>query len=86
MKKVILVVLALTLITSSAFAVAGWQFKECAVVGWERGSSDQAVNLPGFKNGYGVTVDPDGKIWFAGYTQHYYYDTDGYLYESYKIQ
>ena len=77
MKKVILVVLALTLITSSAFAVAGWQFKECAVVGWETASDIQEVNLPGLKNPYGVTVDPDGKIWFGAYYQRYYFDTDG---------
>ncbi|MFH1851943.1 MAG: T9SS type A sorting domain-containing protein [Candidatus Neomarinimicrobiota bacterium] len=76
MKRVILVVLALTLFTSSAFAVAGWQFKDCAVVGRESGSDDQAVNVPGYKNAYGVTVDPDGNIWFGAYYQRYNYDVE----------
>jgi len=77
MKKVIFVVLALTLLTSSAFAVAGWQFKDCAAIGWETASDDQVPNVPGLKNTYGVAVDPDGKIWFGAYYQRYYFDTDG---------
>ncbi len=77
MKKVILVVLALTFITGTVFGYSGWRFKECAAIGWETASDTQTPNVPGLKNPYAVTVDPDNNIWFGAYYQRYYYDTDG---------
>ncbi len=77
MKKVILVIMALTLITGTVFGYSGWKFKDCAALGWAVGSDTQTPNVLGLKNPYGVTVDPDDNIWFAAYYQRYYYDEDG---------
>lgn len=57
----------------------GWVFQDVAINGWERATDEgmAKVNVHGFKNPYGVTVDSTGKVWAAAYYQRYYYDTDG---------
>jgi sugar lactone lactonase YvrE len=79
MKKGLVVILAVVVLVSTAFAIGKWMFKEAPIVGWAvaTDAGDAGVNLLGYKNPYSVTVDPDGKIWTAAYYSRYYYDTNG---------
>jgi DNA-binding beta-propeller fold protein YncE len=78
MKKMLVVLLALSLFSGAAIA-GKWQFKEAVIVGRPEGTDAGAagVNLWGFRLPYGVAVDPDGKIWTASYSQRSYYAADG---------
>jgi len=78
MKKVVVVLLVLCFMAGSAFA-GKWQFKEASVVGWAVATDEgeTGINLPGFKNPYGVTVAPDGNIWCGAYYQRYWLAEDG---------
>ncbi len=75
--------LLVLLVLFSSFVFAGtemeWVFQDVAINGWEKATDDgmAKVNVHGFKNPYGVTVDSTGKVWAAAYFQRYYYDTDG---------
>jgi len=76
MRKLLMVSFLLCLIGGSSFA--GWQYDGNVFCGWETATNDgrDGVNLQGFKNPYGVTVDQEGNIWAAAYYQRYYYDYD----------
>ncbi len=62
-------VLVLMLVLVGLTYAGEWKFKKCVVVGFPEATDEgeAAVNLPGFKNPYGVAVDPDGNIWFSAY-------------------
>ena len=68
MKKWFLVFSLVLVMVGLAFS-GQWQFKKAVVVGQPEATDEgeAAVNLPGFKNPYGVAVDPDGNIWFSAY-------------------
>lgn len=78
MKKLLVL---LVLLSSFAFGGTqwGWVYQDVAINGWEIATDEgmAKVNVHGFKNPYGVTVDSTGKVWAAAYYQRYYYDTDG---------
>ena len=75
-----LLISTLVLFASMSFAQEGtWEFEDAVVVGWARATDagEDGVNLPGLKNPYSVTLDPDGNVWCGGYYQRYWYDDDG---------
>ena len=78
MKKLLFVCLALCVVSATALG-GEWVFQDAVIVGWAIATDEgeAAVNLRGFKNPYGVTVDPDGNIWCSAYYQRYYYAEDG---------
>jgi hypothetical protein len=74
MKKLLLGLLTVTLLAGLVFAnpVPGpytWEFDSLIVNGRAIATNygDAAVNVPGFRNAYSVTLDPDGKIWCGSY-------------------
>ncbi len=76
MKKVLVAFIALSLFASLAFGK--WVFKDAVVVGWPQATDGgyDKINCKGFKNPYSVTVDPDGKIWYAAYYPRFWYKMD----------
>ena len=75
-----LLILMLVLSVSLAFGQGGkWEFDKAVVVGWASATDagEAGINLPGFKNPYSVTVDPDGNVWCAAYYQRYFNAADG---------
>lgn len=64
--------LGVLLLGAVAFTMAqsgGWVFKDVVISGYSIATDEgeAKVNVPGFKNPYGVAVDPDGKVWAATY-------------------
>lgn len=78
MKKLLVL---LVLLSSFVFAETkyGWTFQDVAINGWDIATNEgmDAVNVHGYKNPYGVTVDSSGNLWAAAYYQRYYYAEDG---------
>ena len=73
MKKALLSVLIVLLAFSLAFTQDNiFQFKTTPIVGYPDGSDDVDVNLPGYRNAYGVAVAGDGMVWNATYSSRYW--------------
>jgi len=79
MKKLLLVALAICMMLGFVFAEGYWEFNKAVVNGYSVATNEgaAAVNLPGLKNPYAVTVAPDGKIWFGAYYSRRLEDTAG---------
>lgn len=74
MKQLLLSLVMLTFLAGFVFGQGGpvehtWQFDSLIVNGYTIGTDwgASAVNIPGFRNAYSVTVDPAGKIWCGSY-------------------
>ncbi len=70
MKKLLLGVLTVMLLAGLGYGqLSTWTFDSLIVNGrtiaTDYGAA--AVNVPGFRNAYSVTLDPDGKIWCGSY-------------------
>ena len=73
MKKALLSVLIVLLAFSLAFTQDDiFKFKTTPIVGYPDGSDDVDVNLPGYRNAYGVAVAGDGMVWNATYSSRYW--------------
>ena len=69
--KTLLVLFWMLIVVNNGLGQTGWQFDTTPIVGDPRGSDDVPVNLPGYRNAYGVAVAGDGTIWTASYTSRY---------------
>ncbi len=80
MKKWLFALCLVLMVAGLAFS-GEWKFKDAVVVGRPEATDggEAKVNCLGFKNAYGVAVDPDGNVWFASYYRRAYsvYDAAG---------
>ncbi len=69
MYKLLVICIATFLLVGLVIAQEEWEYEKLIINGYTVASDEgeAAVNLPGFKNPYAVTVDPDGKVWAGTY-------------------